>query len=209
MYLGTTAEFVSSQPKDYSAKRDSPVALWSWSPWKPDSDTVPRSLEHPARQPFVPDEISSTTFQQQTLPLPPDSFLIEMQINLWLITLPSKPLTSAAVTGVCRLSNKWLQLSLLACRCQHPAACNPAQHSRGSQRFSHLGTTAVEHECFALQWNFHRCPINQSLCPPLLFITAPWFPLDLSVFYYHWAIYTRWSVHSIPNHAGIEKKITY
>lgn len=35
---------------------------------------------------FVPDEISSPTFQQQTSPLPPDSFLIEMQINLcgWL-----------------------------------------------------------------------------------------------------------------------------
>lgn len=36
----------------------------------------------PSREPFVPDEISSTTFQQQTLQLPPDSFLIEMQINL-------------------------------------------------------------------------------------------------------------------------------
>lgn len=36
----------------------------------------------PSREPFVPDEIFSTIFQQQTLQLPPDSFLIEMQINL-------------------------------------------------------------------------------------------------------------------------------
>lgn len=36
----------------------------------------------PSSAPFVPDEISSTAFQQQTLLLPPDSFLIEMQINL-------------------------------------------------------------------------------------------------------------------------------
>lgn len=38
--------------------------------------------------------------------------------SLRLITLPSKLLTSAAVSRVCRRSNKWLQLSLLENGCQ-------------------------------------------------------------------------------------------
>lgn len=43
-------------------------------------------LEYWMLGPFVHDEISSATFQQQTSVLPPDSLLIEMQINLrgWL-----------------------------------------------------------------------------------------------------------------------------
>lgn len=86
LYLGTAVEFVSSWPSD-CRQQDAPEALQSWSPWKPDSDIVLRSLDGaPSREPFVPDEISSTTFQQHTLQLPSDSFLIEMQINLcgWL-----------------------------------------------------------------------------------------------------------------------------
>lgn len=35
--------------------------------------------------------------------------------SLWLITLPLQQRTKAAVTRVCRLSNKWLQLSVSAC----------------------------------------------------------------------------------------------
>lgn len=35
-----------------------------------------------AAEAFVPGEISSTTFQHQTPELPPNSLLIEMQINL-------------------------------------------------------------------------------------------------------------------------------
>lgn len=44
--------------------------------------------------------------------------------SLWLITLPLKLLTNAAVTRVCGLSNKWLQLSVFACAAKaQPAPC--------------------------------------------------------------------------------------
>ena len=59
-----------------------------------------------AAEAFVPGEISSTTFQHQTPELPPNSLLIEMQINLRLITLPLRLPTRRAVTRVCELPNK-------------------------------------------------------------------------------------------------------
>lgn len=50
------------------------------------SDIVLYSAGGQGRKAFVLSEISSTTFLQQTLELPPNSFLIEMQMHLsgWL-----------------------------------------------------------------------------------------------------------------------------
>lgn len=81
MYLGTTLEFVSSWPRDYSAKQlCGPGPHGNWI------QMLSFACCSAQLRAFVPDEISSPTFQQQTSPLPPDSFLIEMQINLcgWL-----------------------------------------------------------------------------------------------------------------------------
>ena len=50
-------------------------------PMETQPQTVSSGLEE-AAEAFVPGEISSTTFQHQTPELPPNSLLIEMQINL-------------------------------------------------------------------------------------------------------------------------------
>lgn len=87
MYLGTIVEFVSSWPNDSGAN---PRFFWGpagfWSLWKRNLRHCPPLSWRIRPEAFVLSEISSTTFLQQTLVLPPNSFLIEMQMHLsgWL-----------------------------------------------------------------------------------------------------------------------------
>lgn len=85
--LGTIVEFVSSWPNDSGAN---PRFFWGpagfWSLWKRNLRHCPPLSWRIRPEAFVLREISSTTFLQQTLVLPPNSFLIEMQMHLsgWL-----------------------------------------------------------------------------------------------------------------------------
>lgn len=128
----------------------------------------------PSREPFVLDELSSTTFQQQTLQLPPDSFLIEMQINLcgWL----HFPYSLWQVQLYPEFRD--FPTSDFSCHCWQDAASTP-QHHAGQNRDQSL---QVLHTLPLLQHQHH----------------------GHSTPYPHWTTDTRQSVWSICNHTGVQ-----